>query len=325
VGNLRRVAVTSDIHYASAEERACGTNYEIRAVKSAWKRRLLSSFRDHVWLRAPTTHNELLDQFLAGVRDCDFAVANGDFCCDTHFVGISHDAAFQSVREVIGKLAATFGDRYRTTYGDHELGKRSFAGGSGAMRLASWQRLAVELGCPPFWRFEMGRYVLIGVASSVLALPVYEQDVLPEELPEWQDLRAAHLKEIRAAFEALEERQRVILFSHDPSALPFLWREPVIQRREAQFEQTFIGHLHSPLVFWKARLLSGVPVIHFLGHTPARWTRALHEARYWRPFKIRLCPALTGIEFLKDGGYWTIELDPDACQPACFRFHRIHR
>ena len=50
---------------------------------------------------------------------------------------------------------------------------------------------------------------------------------------------------------------------------------------------------------------------------------ALHEARLWRPFHVRLCSALAGIELLKDGGYCTIELDPEARHPARFRFHPL--
>jgi hypothetical protein len=325
VARTVRVAVVSDIHYAGEAERACGTDYEIRAVQSAWRRRLLSLFRDNVWLRGPTTHNRLLDRFLSQAGNCDFAVANGDFCCDTHFEGISHDAAFQSVREVLDKLTATFGDRFRTTCGDHELGKLSFAGARGAMRFASWRRWQEELHRPPFWRVEFGRYVLMGLASPLVALPVYAADTLPEERPAWEEARAQHLAEINKAFQALESSHRVILFSHDPTALPFLWREPAVRQRVDRIEQTFVGHLHSRLVFWKARVLSGVPVIRFLGPTPARWTSALNEGRHWRPFKPRLCPSLTGVELLKDGGYYTMELDPEAARPAQFEFHRLPR
>jgi hypothetical protein len=92
-----------------------------------------------------------------------------------------------------------------------------------------------------------------------------------------------------------------------------------------QIEQTIIGHLHSNLVLWKSRWLAGMPPIRFLGHTVLRMSTALSEARLWRPFYVRLCPALAGIELLKDGGYWTVELDPEARQPARFRFHRLHR
>jgi hypothetical protein len=52
---------------------------------------------------------------------------------------------------------------------------------------------------------------------------------------------------------------------------------------------------------------------------------ALHEARYWKPFNVRLCPSLAGIELLKDGGYYTAELDAEARQPAWFRFHPLPR
>jgi hypothetical protein len=52
---------------------------------------------------------------------------------------------------------------------------------------------------------------------------------------------------------------------------------------------------------------------------------ALGEARHWKPFRVRLCPSLSGIELLKDGGFLTAELDADARQPAKFHLHRIHR
>jgi hypothetical protein len=52
---------------------------------------------------------------------------------------------------------------------------------------------------------------------------------------------------------------------------------------------------------------------------------SLSEACHWHPFHVRLCPALAGIEPLKDGGYCTVELDPEARQPDRFRFHPIHR
>jgi hypothetical protein len=92
-----------------------------------------------------------------------------------------------------------------------------------------------------------------------------------------------------------------------------------------QVEQTIIGHLHSELILWKSRLLAGMPTIGFLGHTVKRMTTALNEARLWRPFHVRLCPALAGIELLKDGGYLTAELDPEARQPARFAFRPLPR
>jgi hypothetical protein len=116
-----------------------------------------------------------------------------------------------------------------------------------------------------------------------------------------------------------------LLFCHDPTALPFLWREPPVHARLDQVEQTIIGHLHSNLVLWKSRLLAGMPAIHFLGHTAKRLSTALHEGRYWKDFRVRLCPSLAGIELLKDGGFYTARLDPNAVQPIKFTFHRLAR
>ena len=92
-----------------------------------------------------------------------------------------------------------------------------------------------------------------------------------------------------------------------------------------QVERTIIGHLHSKLIYFKSRMLAGMPVINFLGHTPTRLSSALREARYWKSFKVLLCPSLSGIELLKDGGFYTAELDLEARQPATFHFHRLRR
>jgi hypothetical protein len=238
---------------------------------------------------------------------------------------VSDDAACASARECLGRLRKTFNGRLRATIGDHELGKMSFVGMNGGMRLASYHRVRRDLDLEPFWRFEIGRYVLVGMTSSLAALPVYLPDTLPEERAEWESLRAGHLEEIRATFSALKPGQRVLLFCHDPSALPFLAREPVVREKFPQIEQTIIGHLHSPLIFWKSQRLAGLPVIRFLGHTARRMSTALHEARHWKPFHVRLCPSLAGVELLKDGGFLTAELDPDAEVPARFARHPIPR
>jgi hypothetical protein len=138
-------------------------------------------------------------------------------------------------------------------------------------------------------------------------------------------LRAEHLEQIRQTFAALQPGQRLLLFCHDPTALPFLWREETVRARAAQIEQTIIGHLHTGLVLWKGRLLAGMPRINFLGHSARKMSAALHQARDWRHFHLRLCPALAGTELLKDGGYLTLELDPEARQPARFQFHPLAR
>ena len=120
----------------------------------------------------------------------------------------------------------------------------------------------------------------MGVTSSLIALPTHQPDTLPEEWPEWLRLRESYLVEIRAAFDALPADQRLILFCHDPTALPFLWREESVRRRLPQIEHTIIGHLHSRLVLWKSRVLSGIPPIRCLGTPSAGCTSALHEPIY---------------------------------------------
>ena len=320
-----RLAIVSDIHYASADEQARGNDYELRGIANPLLRRLLRVWRHLVWQREPLHQNYLLENFLARTATADFAIANGDYSCNSGFVGVSDDAACQSARECLGKLRQTFGANLRATFGDHELGKLSFFGGQGGMRLASWHRAREELGLEPYWRMELGCYVLMGVASSLVALPVLEPDTLPAERPEWQRLREIHCAEISQGFASLKPGQRVLLFCHDPTALPFLWRNEEIRSRLPLIEQTVIGHLHSKLIFWKSRILAGMPRINFLGHTPQRLTAALHEARYWRPFKVRLCPALGGIELLKDGGYYIAELNPEKNIPARFEFHALPR
>ena len=319
------IAILSDIHYACAAEQARGDDFEFRIVKNRFLRWALRTHRHYVWMRHPLNQNPQLDRFLARVGPVDCVVANGDYSCNTAFVGLSDDAAFQSTAECLAKLRWQFGDRLRANIGDHELGKLGMVGAYGGMFLTAWRRATQELGLQPFWQAEFGRYVLMGVASSLVALPIFEVDRLPAEKPEWERLREQHLDEIRAAFSALEPGQRVLLFCHDPTALPFLWREAAVRSRLGQIEQTVIGHLHSKLVFWNSKMLAGMPVIRFFGHTAQRMSTALHEARRWKPFHVRLCPSLAGIELTKDGGYLTAELDPDARRPARFQFHILPR
>ncbi len=319
------LAILSDIHYASAAEQARGDDYEYRRIRNPILRVAICAFRHWIWMRHPLRHNGQLDRFLAGVGDVDYVVANGDYSCGSGFVGVSDEAMMQSCVECIGKLREKFGDRLRLTLGDHELGKLAAFEARGGMRLASWRRATGGLGLQPFWRLELGHYVMLGVVSSLVALPVFESDILPEERPGWEELREQHLAEIRAAFAALQRHQRVLLFCHDPTALPFLWRADAVRAKLPQIEQTIVGHLHSNLVLWKSRLLAGMPAIRFLGPAVRRWSTALNEARHWRPFHVRLCPSLAGIELLKDGGYLTLELDAEAQRPARFTFRALRR
>ena len=320
-----RIARIVEDRDASSAEQARGNDYELRGIANPMLRTMVRFYRNWIWQREPLNRNYLLARFLDQAKGCDYAVANGDYSCNSAFVGVSDEAACQSAKECLDRLRATFGARLRATFGDHELGKLSFFGGQGGMRLASWHRARSALGLESLWRLELGRYVLVGVASSLVALPVFEADTLPEERPEWESLREEHLTEIRDAFANLRPSQRVLLFCHDPTALPFLWQEETIRSRLVQIEQTIIGHLHTNLILWKSRILAGMPRIGFLGHTPKRLTSALRQARHWRPFNVRLCPALGGIELTRRGGYLKAELNPAGTQPVHFQFQFVPR
>ncbi|HOB31379.1 MAG TPA: hypothetical protein PKH32_00690, partial [Verrucomicrobiota bacterium] len=168
-------------------------------------------------------------------------------------------------------------------------------------------------------------YVLIGVTSSLLALEAFQTEILPEERAAWERLREEHLLQVRHAFAALAPGARIVLFCHDPTALPFLLRVEEVRARLDQVELTVIGHLHSPLIFWESRVLAGMPPIGFLGPAVKRMTSALREARCWKSFRTRLCPSLAGIELLKDGGFLMLRMDPEARMPLAVERHRIPR
>src|SRR5690348_14807984 len=208
MAGLCKLGIVSDIHYASAAEMARGDDYEQACIPGALLRFAVRLYRRYFWLHQPLHKNYLLDRFIERVGQQDYLIANGDYSCDSSFVGVSDDAARQSARECLERLRGKFGEKVFANFGDHELGKVSFFGGRGGMRLDSWDRARQELGLRPFWRLTLGCYVLMGVVSSLVALPVYETDALAEERPQWQRLRAAHLEEIRESFHQLGSDQR---------------------------------------------------------------------------------------------------------------------
>ena len=316
------VLIVSDIHHAGAAERE-RQGYEIACAPNWPLRLLMRAYRGQVWLRDPLGNGAFLNAFLQRAGSPDFVIANGDFSADSLFVGVSDDAAFASAAECMAKLRAKFGEQLHATIGDHELGKTSLVGGLGGLRLASWPRTVNDLSLRPFWQFTWGRYVFMGVTSTLLALPVLLSEAPAGEHAAWEALRAEHLAAVRAAFARLQPDQRVLLFCHDPTALPFLAELPEVSARLLQIEATVIGHLHSQLLLRKSRLLAGMPPIRWCGVSVARMSTALHRAAAWRAFNVRLCPSLTGIQLLKDGGWWTVELDAEARAPAKWRFHPL--
>ena len=90
-----------------------------------------------------------------------------------------------------------------------------------------------------------------------------------------------------------------------------------------QWEATLIGHLHSPAIAGLARALAGMPEIRGLGSTLRRYSSALHRARAWEDFRVRLCPSPTGAQALKDGGWLTADWDPERAEPIRWRHHRL--
>jgi 3',5'-cyclic AMP phosphodiesterase CpdA len=193
-----RIAVISDIHYAGVEERARCADFFVR-IKHPVARIFARLFHHFLWLREIGGHNHMLDRFLADVGAADLVVANGDYSCNIAEVGLSDDAAFASAQECLAKLRVRFGDAFRATLGDHDLGKTGMYTGTGSMTLASWRSATEHLRIDPFWRVQFGQYVLLGITSSLVALPVFKKDLAAEDSEAWEHLRETHMEQIRGA------------------------------------------------------------------------------------------------------------------------------
>lgn len=322
MGDPFKLLVVSDIHYAGPREQ-CRHGYEERIASNPVQAAFIRLYRNNIWLRDPLGHNHFLDWFFELCGAPDLVVANGDYSCDSGFVGLADEAAFESAGICLRKLRERFGPRLRETFGDHELGKKSLVGGVGGLRLEAFHRCRDELDLKPFWKVERGAYTLIGVTSTLLALDAMLPESLPDEREEWRVLADGHREEIATAFEELEKGRRVILFCHDPTALPYLARIPAVRANWGRIERTVLGHLHSNFIFNTAHRLAGIPPVNFAGVTLRRITNALRRAREWAPFKPILCPSPTGIEAFKDGGFLTVDLYPEDPRPLDWQFHPI--
>jgi hypothetical protein len=300
-------------------EKARGCDFEQRVIPNAALRLFVRLYRRFFWARDPLNRNHLLEDF-ATRSSASQAVICGDLTCDTGFVGVSDAAAFASAAECLDTLRRRFPSGLDVAHGDHDLGKETFFGGQGGMRIESLNRLRGELACPDFWSRRVGVYHLVGVASSLVAYPSFKSEALEIERPDWERERKAHIARIGEVFASMRDGEKALLFCHDPTALPRLLEIEAVRRRLDAIEHTFIGHLHSNLIMAKSRLLAGMPRIGFLGHTVSKLSAALREARLWRPFHVTLCPALAGIELLGDGGFYEVELAPEGEAPARLRF-----
>jgi len=317
-----KVLICSDIHYASELEKQRGS-YEINAISSPWQRLLVRFYRHFIWLRNPFGHNHLLERVLNPPFEPDWVVANGDYSCDSAFIGVSDPAAFTSAKECLSALRTRYSDRLSAVYGDHELGKVSLCSGKGGLRLRSFEVAQDDLSLDPIWTKRFGNYVFIGITSSLVAMPIFIRETLADEKERWKQLARNHVTEIEKVFSAVTANDRVILFCHDPTALPFLAKIPAVQSRSVQIERTIIGHLHSPLILRQSQILSGIPKIGFCGPTVLRNTSALSQAKSWRAFNILLCPSLPGLQLTKHGGFYEMTLDPSGEDRAEFKLHSI--
>ncbi|HTI71947.1 MAG TPA: metallophosphoesterase [Candidatus Limnocylindria bacterium] len=319
---MAQVLIVSDLHYASEGEKARANN-DWRAAPTLPQKIITRTWGHYFWLRDPFGHNHRLSEIVEKHPAPDWVVVNGDYTVDTAFVGVSDGAAFASASQCLMDLRKAWPRKLLLNIGDHDLGKKSLFGGIGGLRLKSLQRMVGPLDVPLAWVQDIGHFRLIGLASSVAALAVFREEILPAEYSGWEDAHHQLLSSVREAFLSASPKQRILLFVHDPSALPTLYRERTIRERLGQIEATVIGHLHSPAVLKTARMLAGFPSISWLGHTTRRYSRALRESRCWREFKVILCPSPTGMQIFKDGGYLVASLPEKPGERVRIEKHRL--
>lgn len=304
--------VISDIHYASDAEKTLGEN-ELQGIYNPFFRMVAFFFRYFFWLRHPHAHNDKLLKFLEKAPQAEMVVGCGDYSNDAGNTGASFPAAFQSTQEVFRLIQERFGHTFISVAGDHEIGKIGLFGKKGGPRLASWEIIQKELNIKPFWHRQFGIWHFFGLNSFIISLPNIEKELLETQKETWEKLRKDYLKEFKAHLNILPASAKVILFSHDPTALSYLCEIPeiidLLERKKIAI--TFVGHLHTPLVLKASYLLAGMPKINFLGHSIARMTESLSNARHWKDFNLILCPSMTGCQLAKDGGWIEVDLQDD--------------
>src|SRR5207302_28686 len=103
-GSTCTLGILSDIHYAGKAEQVRGNDYEWRAIANPMVRLLVRAYRRFIWMRFPLDQNYFLDRFIEQAGNVDYVIANGDYSCNSAFVGVSDDAACASARECLDKL-----------------------------------------------------------------------------------------------------------------------------------------------------------------------------------------------------------------------------
>ena len=99
------IAILSDIHHSGPAERARGEDYEFRAIANPLLRAVARAYRHWIWMRHPLDQGRQLDRFLAEIGPVDHVVANGDYACDTAFVGVATRAHSKAPRNVSANSA----------------------------------------------------------------------------------------------------------------------------------------------------------------------------------------------------------------------------
>lgn len=303
-----RLIIASDLHYAGPIEQQ-RNDHELGVATNRIQRLLVRMYRKYIWLDSPQAHSYLLDTFLDTAPQADTIILLGDLSCDTKFVGVSDPGAKQSAKLCLHKIKSHFKKEVYATPGDHDLGKMSLVGGVGGPRIESWRVWTEELGLPGLWSFDLGTFTFIGLASTIIALPVFEPEMLPQERPQWFRIREDYLAKVSSLLEDVRPKQNLVLCLHDPTALPYLYELDALQKRVDKLFVTFIGHLHSRAVYKLASKLVGMPRIQILGNTIRRMSSALKQGAVWKKFKLQLCPSLTGIQLFKDGGFLILNYD----------------
>lgn len=304
-----------DPHHPGALERLRGSDFEFRGLASAQARRWAWLWRHYVWKRDNFAHQHLLEHWASHVRPEEWVVLGGDYSCDSAFIGLEDPASRASARECLEVVTSTPARGYLAIAGDHEYGKPILDGSRGGIRWASFEVTHRELGIPMHFHARAGIYHLVGISSSLLTFTLHEKEARPEDSIRFREAGRNQADWLEALCQSLQPEDRILLFCHDPTALAYLGRFPWATKLIYHLEQTFCGHLHSEWFGRMARSLCWLPQVRCMGPSIHRISLSLRRARHWSPFRVRIAPALSGIELAQDGGFLRIRLDPTGQAP----------